>query len=88
MQTRKKGGDQARLAGQPLARIRSWYILAMNAERKEPTYPFTEKQVAEKSEIARKFIATRTRLNVNLDKARQFSAETLLPLRVPRRNRV
>ena len=41
----------------------------MIAERKEPTYLFTEKQVADKSEIARRFIETRIRLNVNVDKA-------------------
>jgi AhpD family alkylhydroperoxidase len=38
-------------------------------ERKEPAYLFTEKQVAEKSEIARRFLETRTRLNANVDKA-------------------
>jgi len=38
-------------------------------ERKEPVYLFTEKSVAEKSEIARRFLETRTRLNANLDKA-------------------
>lgn len=41
-------------------------------ERKEPTYVFTEKSVAEKSEIARRFLETRTRLNANLDKANNF----------------
>jgi ribonuclease HI len=44
----------------------------MIAERKEPTYLFTEKQVADKSEIARRFIETRTRLNANVDKADNF----------------
>jgi len=44
----------------------------MSVERKEPTYLFTEKQVAEKSEIARRFIETRARLNVNVDKADNF----------------
>jgi ribonuclease HI len=44
----------------------------MNIERKEPTYLFTEKQVAEKSEIARRFLDTRTRLNANVDKADNF----------------
>lgn len=38
-------------------------------ERKEPAYLFTEKQVAEKSEIARRFLETRARLNANVDKA-------------------
>jgi len=32
-------------------------------ERTEPTFAFTEKQVAEKSSIARRFLDTRTRLN-------------------------
>jgi ribonuclease HI len=41
-------------------------------ERKEPTYVFTEKHVAEKSEIARRFIETRARLNVNVEKANNF----------------
>ena len=44
----------------------------MNIERKEPSYLFTEKQVAEKSEIARRFLDTRTRLNANVDKADNF----------------
>jgi len=42
------------------------------AERKEPTYLFTEKQVADKSEIARQFIETRARLNGNVEKADNF----------------
>jgi ribonuclease HI len=41
----------------------------MNSERKEPTYLFTEKQVVDKSEIARRFLDTRARLNVNVEKA-------------------
>src|SRR5580692_5383598 len=41
-------------------------------ERKEPTYLFPEKHVAEKSEIARRFLDTRTRLNTNVDKADNF----------------
>ena len=44
----------------------------MNNERKEPVYQFTEKQVADKSEIARKFLDTRTRLNVYVEKADNF----------------
>jgi ribonuclease HI len=44
----------------------------MPAERKEPTYVFTEKQVADKSEIARRFIETRFRLNANVEKADNF----------------
>jgi len=41
-------------------------------ERKEPTYLFTEKYVSDKSEIARRFLETRTRLNANVDKANNF----------------
>jgi ribonuclease HI len=44
----------------------------MIPERKEPVYLFTEKQVADKSEIARRFIETRSRLNANVDKADNF----------------
>jgi len=43
-----------------------------SAERKEPTYLFTEKYVADKSETARRFIETRARLNTNVDKANNF----------------
>jgi ribonuclease HI len=43
-----------------------------SAERKEPTYVFTEKVVAEKSELARRFLDTRTRLNANVEKANNF----------------
>ena len=41
-------------------------------ERKEPTYIFSDRQVAEKSELARRFLDTRTRLNENVDKADNF----------------
>ena len=41
----------------------------MNTERREPAYLLTEKQVADKSEIARRFLDTRTRLNANVDNA-------------------
>jgi ribonuclease HI len=44
----------------------------MISERKEPTYLVTEKQVSDKSEMARRFIETRTRLNANVDKADNF----------------
>ncbi len=44
----------------------------MNSERKEPTYLFTEKQVAEKSATARQFIGTRARLNTTVEKADNF----------------
>jgi ribonuclease HI len=41
-------------------------------ERKEPAYVFTEKAVAEKSEIARHFLEARTRLNASVEKANNF----------------
>src|ERR1041385_3115750 len=44
----------------------------MPSERKEPIYTYTEKQVADKSEIARRFLETRTRLNANVDKADNY----------------
>ena len=44
----------------------------MNQERREPTYVLTEKQVADKSEIARRFLDNRIRLNANVDKADNF----------------
>jgi len=44
----------------------------MSSERKEPTYLLTDKQVADKSEIARHFLETRTRLNANVDHADNF----------------
>lgn len=44
----------------------------MNPERREPTYLYSDKQVAEKSEIARRFLDTRTRLNEKVDKADNF----------------
>jgi alkylhydroperoxidase/carboxymuconolactone decarboxylase family protein YurZ len=43
-----------------------------NHERKEPLYLFTEKYVADKSELARRFIETRAHLNENVDKANNF----------------
>ncbi len=44
----------------------------MNPERKEPTFIYSDKQVAEKSELARRFLESRTRLNENVDKADNF----------------
>lgn len=44
----------------------------MIPERKEPTYLFTEKQVADRSEMARRFMDTRARLNANVEKADNF----------------
>ena len=41
-------------------------------DRKEPVYLFSEKQVLEKSEIARRFLDNRTRLNENVDQAGNF----------------
>lgn len=45
---------------------------AERPERKEPTYLFTEKYVADKSELARRFLDTRERLNANVDRANNF----------------
>jgi ribonuclease HI len=47
-------------------------IAATTKDRKEPSYLFTEKQVADKSELARRFLDTRARLNANVDKADNF----------------
>jgi ribonuclease HI len=47
-------------------------FLSMTTERKEPSYLFTDKQVADKSEIARRFLDTRQRLNLNVEKADNF----------------
>ena len=44
----------------------------MPTERSEPTYVFTEKQVAEKSAIARRFIETRARLNGIVNEADNY----------------
>lgn len=41
-------------------------------ERKEPIFVFTEKQVAEKSELARRFLETRARQNENVHKSNNF----------------
>jgi AhpD family alkylhydroperoxidase len=41
-------------------------------ERKEPTYVFTEKYVSEKSELARRFLDARERLNGEVEKANNF----------------
>jgi len=46
-------------------------------ERKEPTYLFTEKHVTDKSEIARRFIESRARLNANVDKANNLLVKRL-----------
>ena len=49
-------------------------------DRKEPAYLFTEKQVAEKSELARRFLDNRTRLNENVHKADNFLVKRLYNL--------
>jgi ribonuclease HI len=41
-------------------------------DRKEPAYLFSEKQVAAKSELARRFLDNRARLNENVDQADNF----------------
>lgn len=45
---------------------------APGAGKKRATYRLTEKHVADKSELARRFIETRARLNANVDKANNF----------------
>lgn len=42
---------------------------ATTQDRKEPAYLFSEKQVAEKSALARRFLDQRARLNENVDQA-------------------
>ena len=42
------------------------------SERSEPTYIFSDKQAADKSELARRFLDTRSRLNEQVDKADYF----------------
>ena len=44
----------------------------MSTERKEPTYLFTEDQVAERSAISRQFIETRRKLNGVVDAADNY----------------
>jgi ribonuclease HI len=44
----------------------------MSSDRREPVYQFTEKQVSDKSEIARRFLDTRTRLNAHVEHADNF----------------
>ena len=44
----------------------------MTTDRQEPTYLFSEKQVAEKSDQARRFLDTRNRLNQNVDQADNY----------------
>jgi ribonuclease HI len=41
----------------------------MTHERKQPNYVFSEKQVSEKSELARRFLDNRIRLNENVERA-------------------
>jgi len=41
----------------------------MSTDRQEPIYLYTEEQVAEKSELARRFFDNRARLNGNVDRA-------------------
>jgi ribonuclease HI len=44
----------------------------MTTDRKEPNYLISEKQVADKSPIARHFLDGRSRLNENVEKADNF----------------
>jgi AhpD family alkylhydroperoxidase len=47
-------------------------LSVMNSDRKEPTYIFSDEQVAQKSALARHFLDTRTRLNENVDQADNY----------------
>lgn len=44
----------------------------MAAERSEPKYLYTEEQVLQKSELARKFMETRARLNTTVEQADNY----------------
>ncbi len=48
------------------------YASSMPAERSEPTYLYTEEQVAARSAIARQFIDTRSRLNTIVNDADNY----------------
>ena len=52
----------------------------MSPDHKEPTYLFSDKQVAEKSETARRFLDARARLNEHVDKADNFLVKRLYNL--------
>ena len=47
-------------------------LFVMNTDRKEPTYVFSDEQVAQKSALARQFLDTRARLNTNVDQADNY----------------
>ena len=49
-------------------------------DRKEPTYLFTEKQIAEKSALARHFLDNRNRQNENVDQADNLLVKRLYNL--------
>src|SRR2546430_13651349 len=56
-----------------ISRQRALFVtLSCMSDRKEPTYIFSDKQVADKSELARRFLDIRTRLNGNVEKADNF----------------
>ncbi len=44
----------------------------MTTDRKEPAYLFSDEQVAEKSELARRFLDNRSRLDENVEQADNF----------------
>lgn len=58
--------------GEPSANLFLMTTEPTTTDRKEPTYLFSEKQVAEKSELARHFLDNRNRLNENVEKADNF----------------
>ena len=47
-------------------------LFVMTTDRKEPTYVFSDEQVAQKSALARQFLDTRARLNTNVDQADNY----------------
>jgi AhpD family alkylhydroperoxidase len=55
-----------------IAKFHSGRLAGMPAERSEPTYLYSEEQVAAKSPIARQFIETRSRLNTIVNDADNY----------------
>src|SRR4051794_38216059 len=55
-----------------ILQYRSGRLSSMPGERTEPTYLFSEEQVAAKSVLARQFIETRSKLNVIVNEADNY----------------
>ena len=60
------------IASEPTSQEAGAATSGMTKNRKEPNYLFSEKQVAEKSELARYFLDNRCRLNENVHQADNF----------------